>query len=118
MSVLYSHASTASFTEIPESKNISVGEFAEFICRHTTADVIVWEINGESISNINPPCGIIPEIISGGSKLTVVGRLDFDGLEVVCVARYFSPSPDESTNPAILQGMCIKYRHKVLFRAE
>ena len=95
------------FTEIPVSVNISVGETAEFRCRHSTADILIWRVNGSLISQANPPPGITTELIRGGSKLTIVGRPDFDGSEVVGVARYyFSVSPDESTYPpAILRGM-------------
>ena len=94
------------FTEIPVSVNISVGEAAEFRCRHSTADVVGWRVNGSLISQVNPPHGITTEFISGSSKLTIVGRPDFDGIEVVGVARFFSASPEESTYPpAILRGM-------------
>ena len=93
------------FTEIPVSVNISVGEAAEFSCRHSTADVIGWRVNGSLISQVNPPHGITIEFIRGGSKLAIVGRPDFDGIEVVGVARFLS-SPEESTYPpAILRGM-------------
>ena len=94
------------FTEIPVSVNISVGETAEFRCRHSTADILIWRVNGSLISQFNPPHGITTEFIRGGSKLAIVGRPDFDGIEVVGVARFFSSSPDESTYPpAILRGM-------------
>ena len=79
---------------------------AEFRCRHTTADVLVWRVDGSLISLANPPPDITAEFISGGSKLTIVGRPEYDGTEVVCVAKFFSSSPGESTNLAILRGMC------------
>ena len=88
------------------SINISVGETAEFRCRHSTADVVLWRVNGSLISQANPPPDITTEFISGGSKLTIIGRTEFDGIEVVGVAKFFSSSPDESTNPpAILRGI-------------
>ena len=92
------------FTEIPTSVNISVGEAAEFRCRHSTADVVVWRVNGSLISFSNPPHGITTEFISGGSKLTIVGRPEYNGIQVVGVARFFSASPDESTNPPAILG--------------
>ena len=94
------------FIEIPTSVNISVGETAEFRCRHSTADVVIWRVNGSWISRANPPPGITTEYIFGGSKLTIVGRSDYDRFKVVGVARFFSSSPEESTYPpAILRGM-------------
>ena len=102
------------FIEIPTSVNISVGETAEFRCRHATADVVLWTINGSLISLSNPPLGITPEFISGGSKLTIVGRVEYNGTEVVGVARFFSVSPDESTYPpAFLRGVYVQYRHRL-----
>ena len=96
------------FTEIPTSINISVGETAEFRCRHSTADVVVWRVNGSLISQVNPAPDITPEFISGGSKLTIVGRVEYNGTEVVGVARFFSVSSDESTYPpAILRGVYV-----------
>ena len=95
---------TGSFIEIPTSINISVGETAEFKCRHTAAYNLLWRVNGSLISQANPPPGITAEFISGGSKLTIVGRPEYDGIEVVCVARFFSSSPDESTDPPAILG--------------
>ena len=105
------------FIEIPESKSISVGETAEFRCRHTTADIIVWRVNGSLISFFNPPPDIATEIISGDSKLTIVGRPEYNGIEVVGVARFFSSASDESTNPpAILGGIYpIKHSSYILY---
>ena len=101
---------TAAFIEVPTSQNVSLGEMAEFRCRHDSADFIEWRVNGDFISFFNPPSGITPGFIIGGSKLTIVGRPEYDGTEVVCVAIFVSPSPDESTNPpAILGGMCNIY---------
>ena len=97
------------FIEIPTSVNISVGETAEFRCRHSTADVVLWRVNGSFISFSNPPPGITTEFISGGSKLTIVGRPEYNGIEVVGVAIFFSSSPEESTYPpAILGGIYIR----------
>ena len=98
----------ADFLEIPTSQTVSLGEMAEFRCRHDTADILVWRVNGSLISQANPPPDITIEFISGGSKLTIVGRSEYDGTEVIGVARYFSSYPDESTYPpAILRGMYV-----------
>ena len=88
------------------SINISVGDTAEFRCRHSTADVVLWRVNGSLISQANPPPDITTEVISGGSKLTIIGQTEYNRIQVIGVARFFSSSPDESTNPpAILRGI-------------
>ena len=68
------------FIEIPESKSISIGETAEFRCRHATADVVLWRVNGSLISQANPPPGITTEFISGCSKLSIVGQSEYSGI--------------------------------------
>ena len=69
-------------------------------------------MNGSLISQANPPPDITIESISGGSKLTIVGQLEYNGTEVVGVARFFSVSPDESMYPpAFLRGVYVQYRH-------
>ena len=84
---------------------------AEFRCRHDTADFIGWKVNGSLISQTNPPPDITLELISGGSKLTIMGRLEYNGTDVVGVAIFYSSSPpDESNPPAILWGMYVQYR--------
>lgn len=89
------------------STNISIGETAEFRCRHATADVVLWRVDDSLISLVNPPCDITIVPISGGSKLTIIGRPEYNGIKVVGVARFFSASPEESTDPpAILRGKC------------
>ena len=74
-------------------------------------------VNGSLISFSNPPPDITTEFISGDSKLTIVGRPKYNGIEVVGVARFFSSSPDESTNPpAILGGIYpIKHSSYILY---
>ena len=75
-------------------------------------------VNGSLISFSNPPPDITTEFISGDSKLTIVGRPKYNGIEVVGVARFFSSSPDESTNPpAILGGIYpIKHSLYIIYR--
>ena len=96
---------------------MSLGEVAEFWCRHDTADFIGWKVNGSLISQANPPPDITLEFISGGSKLTIIGRLEYDGTEVVGVAIFYSSSPPDETNPpAILRGTYVQYRQGLYSR--
>ena len=107
----------AAFLEIPMSQTVSLGEMAEFRCRHDTADFIGWKVNGSLISQANPPPDITLEFISGGSKLTIIGRLEYNGTEVVGVAIFYSSFPSEETNPpAILRGTYVQYRQGLYSR--
>ena len=92
---------------------------AEFRCRHDTADFIGWRFNGSFISQANPPPSpdISTEVIDSGSKLTIMGRQEYNGTEVVGVAIFYSSSPPEETNPpAILRGMYVQYRQGLYSR--
>ena len=91
---------------------------AEFRCRHDTADFVGWRFNGSFISQANPPPDISTEVIDRGSKLTIVGRQEYNGTEVVGVAIFYSSSPpDESNPPAILRGLYMCNTDEV-YRAE
>ena len=96
---------------MPVSQTVSLGEMAEFRCRHDSANAILWKVNGSLINN--PQSDITIESISGsgGSKLTIVGQPKFDGVDVVCVAFFFDSAPNETNPPAILRGMFEQYRH-------
>ena len=66
---------------------------AEFRCRHDTADFVGWRFNGSFISQANPLPDISTEVIDRGGKLTIVGRQEYNGTEVVGVAIFYSSSP-------------------------
>ena len=83
---------------------------AEFRCRHDTANFIGWRFNGSLIGQTNPPCDISTEVIDRGSMLTIVGRPEYDGTEMVGVAIFFNAPSIETNPPAILQGTYVKYR--------
>ena len=90
---------------------------AEFRCRHDTADFIGWRFNGSFISQANHPPDISTEVIDRGSKLTIMGRPEYNGTEVVGVAIFYSSSPPDETNPpAILRGMYVQYRQGLYSR--
>ena len=102
------------FIEIPTSQTVSVGEVAEFRCRHATADIIRWRVNGTLVSLSRPPPDITLAINSESVHiLTIIARRIYNGTEVVGVARFDDESPDETTNPeAMLIG--ILFVHTVI----
>ena len=84
---------------------VSEGAEAVFRCRHPTADIIRWKVNGTLVSERNPP----PDIMESTSSrvvdtLTITARLEYNGTEVVCVARFDDGSQEEQTLPAVLGG--------------
>ena len=98
------------FIEIPTSQTVSVGEVAEFRCQHPTADTIRWRVNGTLVSLSRPPPDInqVTQTIDSESvsTLTIIGRPNYNGTEVVGVARFDDESPDETTDPkAMLIGI-------------
>ena len=89
---------------------------AEFRCRHDTANFIGWILNGSLIGQANPPRDISTEVIDRGSKLTIIGRSEFDGVEVVGVAIFFNAPSIETNPPANLRGTYVKYRQGLYIR--
>ena len=88
---------------------MSIGAEAEFRCRHPTAGFIRWSVNGSLVGR-SPPPDIIPETtrdVTGNlvDTLTITSRPEYNGTEVVCVARFDDGSPDEQTEPATLLGI-------------
>ena len=82
---------------------------AVFRCRHSTADTIRWRLDGVLISGSNPPPDVTPssDRDEDGNLvqiLTIVASQQYNGSEVVCVARFDDGSPNESTLPATLRG--------------
>ena len=92
---------------MPTSQTVSVGEVAEFRCRHPTADTIRWRVNGTLVSVNRPPPDITLRVDSELVYiLTIIGLPEYNGTEVVGVARFDDDSPDETTNPeAMLIGI-------------
>ena len=76
------------------------------MCHHPTADTIVWRVNGSSLWQ-NPPTDITPGTTRDDDgtlvhTLTIVGRPEYNGTEVECVAVFFDGSPNEATPSVIL----------------
>ena len=87
---------------------MAVGAVAEFRCRHPTADAIRWRVNGSLVGR-SPPPDIIPSTTHDDNgnlvdTLTITARREYNGTEVVCVARFDDGSLDEQTEPATLLG--------------
>ena len=91
------------FDEAPVSQEVPVGSEAVFRCRHSTADVIRWRVNGTLVSFSSSPPGITYDFITEGGNpvdiLTIVGRLDYNGTTIVCVARFDDGSSDKTSQP-------------------
>ena len=96
------------FNEVPITQEVATGAEAVFRCRRPTADVIRWRVNGSLVGR-NPPPDITPSIIrddNGNSvdTLTITALPQYNGTEVVCVARFDDSRPEELSQPAILIG--------------
>ena len=88
---------------------MAIGAEAVFRCQHSTADIIGWSVNGSLVGRRPPPdisLGLVDDI-NGNlvDTLTISARPEYNGTEVVCVARFDNGSPDEQTKPAILLGI-------------
>ena len=87
---------------------MATGAQAVFRCRHPTADIIRWRVNGSLVGG-NPPPDIIRDIIRDDNgnlvdTLTITARPQYNGTEVVCVARFDDRRPEELSQPVILIG--------------
>ena len=99
----------AAFNVTPVSQEVAIGAGAEFRCHHPTADTIRWRVNGSLVGRSSFP-DITPSTtreVNGNlvDTLTIIARPEYNGTEVVCVARFDDESPDEQTEPATLLGI-------------
>ena len=92
----------------------SVGENAVFRCRHPNASIIRWRRDGELLGRNLPP-----DITPGTERdinnflvqtLTIVAGPQYNGTEIVCVAKFDNGNQDEMTPPVTLQGSYIIYQ--------
>ena len=99
------------FIEVPSSQEVFIGEVAEFRCRHPTADIIAWRVNGSSVRQNSSP-----DITPGTSRdddgalvctLTIIARPEYNGTDVVCVAVFIDESVPQPSPPALLRGIAI-----------
>ena len=77
-----------------------------FRCGHSTADTIRWKVNGSLVGRNTPNLLITTYDDSGNvvDTLTITAQPEYNGTEVVCVARFDNGRPEEKTNPAELIG--------------
>ena len=90
------------FSQIPSSQVVSIGEEAVFQCRHPTADLTDWIVNGSLVGS-NPPPDVLPGAFQTDhgtvvNTLTIVGRPEYNGTVVVCEA-YFREGPRSELSP-------------------
>ena len=102
------------FTEPPFSMMVTPGTRATFRCRHETANVIGWRINGTSIGQLGNP-DFIPGTIrhSDGSLvhiLTVVVHPEYNDTDIVCVAAFIRQELPLELSPivtlTVFEGNC------------
>ena len=93
------------FTELPSSMMVTPGTRATFRCRHETADVIGWRVNGTSIGQVGNP-DFIPGTTRRGDGslvhiLTVVVRPEYNDTEIVCVAAFIQQEVPLELSPVV-----------------
>ena len=93
------------FTEPPFSLMVTPGTRATFRCRHESADVIGWRVNGTSIGQVGNP-DFIPGTIRRGDGslvhiLTIVARPEYNDTDIVCVAAFIHQESPLELSPAV-----------------
>ena len=91
----YCHAAT--FTEVPSTQVVGVGQEAVFICRNPTASGFGWIWNGSDVRTVDPP-----GITTDDNVLTIVAQSDYNETEVVCVAFFISGGSNRTTPVRLL----------------
>ena len=102
------------FTEVPTSQVVFVGEESVFRCRHLTANLIDWRVNGSLVGQ-NPPPDITPGTVRDDddslvNTLTIIAHPEYNGTEVVCVAVFYDGSQPELSPAVVLQGIATIFR--------
>ena len=92
--------------ELPATQNVNAGDTAAYRCKHDTADIIRWRVNGSLIGR-NPPPDVTSNIVTDKNgdldgTLTIVAHLEYNQTEIVCVARFDDGSPEEITSSVLL----------------
>ena len=101
----------SAFDEVPITYEVSTGAEAVFRCRHPTADIIKWRVNGSLVERNSTDITLATVYDSAGTAnqmvytLTIIARAEYNGSMVVCVAQFDEGASDEQTQPALLLGM-------------
>lgn len=79
------------------------GRTALFHCRHPTADIIGWRINGTSPSSFNFPVSDVVSSIEGEKHtLSINARSIYNGSIVECVAIFLDGQQQQISTAAVL----------------
>ena len=87
-----------------------IGAEAVFRCQHQTADIIRSRVNDTLVGRNTPPDIRQTSTFDEGDvvgTLTVMGRPEYNGTMVVCVAKLINERSDEQTEPAMLTGSTV-----------
>ena len=79
------------------SLNVTDNTVANFQCQNQAADGIAWTINGST----NFPEDVYSEKQGSISFLNIIARPEYNQTVVTCAA-YFSNSPAQETDPAVM----------------
>ena len=94
----YNYCYAATFTEVPSSQVVGVGQEAVFSCLDPTAFTYGWIWNRSEVRAPDPPSGIK----LNNNILTIVAQSNYNETEVVCVAFFNSGEPMRTTPVRLL----------------
>ena len=110
---LYNYSSIvyiSEFTIVPTSQEVEIGEQATFQCQHSTAQILYWRFNGNTVGS-SPPSGVSRSTSEDGDNtvlvLTVSGSQQYNISEIVCIAAFFNGSFEVSRPAAYLTGIFV-----------
>ena len=91
------------FIEVPLSVNVTTDQVAVFHCEHSTADSIVWKINGANSNNLPYSGSVVNETAIGRSHtLSIRATPQYNATRIECVALSIGSSQSITTAPAEL----------------
>ena len=79
---------------------MTAGVEAVFMCRHPTADYVVWRVNNVSVGRTSNQTSI--PVSQGTGTLTILALPEYNGTVVECVALFIDGSPPEISPPVRL----------------
>jgi hypothetical protein len=96
------------FTKEPTTQEVIPGAEAVFRCQYPAASDIRWRVNGSLVGR-SPPPDITPGIIRDDNgnlvdTLTIAARPEYNGTEVVCVAKFIDGTQAMNSSMALLLG--------------
>ena len=83
--------------------NVTTDQVAVFHCEHSTADSVVWKINGTNSDNLPDSGSVVNETNIGRSHtLSIRATPQYNATRVECVALSIGSSQSVTTTPAVL----------------